>query len=333
MNQQESVLVTGGCGYIGSHVTRMLSEQGYRVVVYDNLSTGFRSSLIHNEALIVADLADINALDRTFSEYNVRHVLHFAASIVVPESVEKPLLYYRNNTVNTINLLDVCAKHKVRSVMFSSTAAVYGETTQAMVDENTPTQPSNPYARSKLMDEEILRDVNIAFPDLHFVILRYFNVAGADPLARIGQRSPNATHLIKVACETALGKREKMLLYGSDYPTRDGTCIRDYIHIEDLASAHLLALRYLMDRGESVTLNCGYGHGYTVKEVLKTTGEVHGTPIPHDIVGRRQGDVSALVADSRKLAKLFNWVPQYADLRKIVSSAYEWEKKVQKGLL
>ena len=326
MSDGKKVLVTGGCGYIGSHVTRQLSEQGYEVVVYDNLSTGFEDSLLHNETLVKADLNDMKALDETFANNSFHAVLHFAASIVVPESVENPISYYRNNTVNSINLFETCIKHGVKNLVFSSTAAVYGENTLDMVTEQSPTAPANPYAWSKLMDEQILADVANANEGFRFVTLRYFNVAGADPKGRIGQRFPNATHLIKVACETAIGLRESIAVFGDDYPTKDGTCVRDYIHIEDLADAHIKALNYLENEGTCLTLNCGYGQGFSVNDVLDTVDKVNGSSIKRIQAARRPGDVSAIVADSSKLKKTLGWKPQYDDINKIVSSAYEWEK-------
>ena len=239
-----TVLVTGGAGYIGSHVVRQLSEAGFTVVVYDNLSTGFAEALVHGEKLVLGDLSDTARLDALFVEYGFRTVLHFAASIVAPESVTLPLKYYGNNTRNTLNLLSACVKHGVERFVFSSTAAVYGMPENGVAAEESPTVPINPYGTSKLMSEWMLRDAAFAH-GLKYVALRYFNVAGADPQARMGQRTPEATHLIKVCCQAALGLRDKVSVYGTDYPTPDGTGIRDYIHIEDLASAHLAALRYL----------------------------------------------------------------------------------------
>ena len=322
------VLVTGGCGYIGSHVTRQLSESGYEVIVFDNLSTGFVEALIHGESLKTGDLSDVSAIDALMSNYRFDAVLHFAASIVVPESVANPLAYYQNNTVNSINLFQACIKHGISKLVFSSTAAVYGENELDMVREDTPTAPANPYAQSKLMDETILADVAQAYPGFSYVVLRYFNVAGADPETRMGQRFPNATHLIKVACEAALGKRESITLFGDDYPTRDGTCIRDYIHVEDLADAHLRALAYLEEGGDNVTLNCGYGRGFTVQEVLDAVEKVSGKTLPLIKGERRPGDISRIVADSKKIKELFGWQPQFDDLETIVRDAYKWESKI-----
>ena len=326
----KSVFVTGGCGYIGSHVVRQLSEAGYKVTVYDNLSTGRKDALIHGETLVEADLADIDALDRVLTDGNFDSVLHFAASIVVPESVSEPLLYYRNNTVNTVNLLDACKKHGISNIVFSSTAAVYGESgTGEPITEKTPLAPTNPYARSKLMDEWILEDLAEANPEFSYVVLRYFNVAGADFQARMGQCSPEATHLIKVACEVALGVRKQLSVFGDDYDTHDGTCIRDYIHIEDLASAHLQALAYIEKGGKNQTFNCGYGNGFSVKEVIATVNEVHGSDIPCQVGPRRPGDVSSLVADSKQMQDQIGWEYEHSGLFKIVKSAYDWEKRLR----
>ena len=332
MDSNKKVLVTGGCGYIGSHVTRQLSELGYQVVVYDNLSTGNKKALIHGEKLVVADLADTETLRNVIKENDFSAVLHFAASIVVPESVSQPLEYYRNNTVHTLNLLEACRDFGLKDIIFSSTAAVYGESGgNKPISEDDPLLPTNPYARSKLMDEWILADLALSNPELSYVVLRYFNVAGADLLARMGQSFPNATHLIKVASEVALGARPQLMVYGDDYETPDGTCVRDYIHIEDLADAHVKALQYLEKGGESRILNCGYGVGYSVKEVVAEVDRVHGTDVPRQMTERRPGDVASLVADSSRLQRELGWKPQYNELNLIVKSAYEWEKKVQEN--
>lgn len=324
---KQTLLVTGGCGYIGSHVTRQLSEAGYSVVVLDNLSTGFSDALLHNETLVRADINDEKALDTLFSHHRFAGVLHFAASIVVPESVAQPLQYYQNNSVGTLNLLKACVKHGVERFVFSSTAAVFGDTTQEMVSESTPTAPTNPYSRSKLVDEWILDDVSRAHP-LRYVVLRYFNVAGADPEGRMGQRSPNATHLIKVACEAIVGKREGVTVYGTDYATPDGTGIRDYIHVEDLADAHVSALKHLEKGGESGTFNCGYGHGYSVLEVLEEIQRVAHQKIQVTQSARRPGDVPRLVADPSKLRRVLGWKPKYDSLNAICASALTWERKL-----
>ncbi len=322
------ILVTGGCGYIGSHVVKALSESKHQPIVIDNLSTGFRDALLYDEPLIVGDLADKSLLDRVFREHRIDAIMHFAASIVVPESVEDPLKYYRNNTVNLVNLLDVAAAHKVHAIIFSSTASVYGNGDGiSAFTESQAAAPESPYGSSKYFSEQIIRDLSKASP-LRHVILRYFNVAGADPGQRIGQRSPRATHLIKTACETAVGKRPGMMIYGDDYGTPDGTCIRDYIHISDLASAHVLALDYLLGGGESKTLNCGYGKGYSVKEVLAAVDKVVGRPLKVTIGPRRPGDAVRVLAEPREIHEILPWNPKYQDIHTIVEHAYLWEQKL-----
>ncbi|MGA7964776.1 MAG: UDP-glucose 4-epimerase GalE, partial [Gammaproteobacteria bacterium] len=294
------LLVTGGAGYIGSHVTRQLSEAGHEVVVYDNLSTGKAHAVIGAE-LVVGDLADGALLDALFARHAFDGVLHFAASIVVPESVADPLKYYANNTGNMLNVLERVAAHDVRHVVFSSTAAVYGMPEVAQVSEQTPLAPINPYGASKMMSERVLADLARARKSLSYVALRYFNVAGGDPEGRIGQETPNATHLIKVACQAALGQRDGVDIFGTDYATPDGTCVRDYIHVEDLARAHGDALDYLAAGGDSVTLNCGYGHGASVREVLETVQAVSGVDFPVREAARRAGDPPHLIAANERI--------------------------------
>ncbi len=323
------VLVTGGAGYIGSHVVRQLSEAGYRVVVFDNLSTGFRDALIHGEELIVADLADLRAIDRVFARHAIKTVLHFAASIVAPESVEKPLKFYGNNTRNTMSLLAACVRFGVKRFIFSSTAAVYGIPEDGTAEEESPTIPINPYGTSKLMSEWMLRDVARAH-GLRYAALRYFNVAGADPASRMGQRTPEATHLIKVCCEAALGLRKEVCIFGTDYTTPDGTGIRDYIHVEDLAAAHLAAMRYLDQGNESATVNVGYGKGSSVREVVKIAHEVTAAPFPVREASRRPGDPPVLVAKADRIRQMFDWKPQHDDLRTIVNDAWQWEQKLSR---
>ncbi len=323
----DKILVTGGCGYIGSHVVRQLSESGRTVVVYDNLSTGFPDALIHGEELIVGELSDNAALDAAFQKHRFTTVLHFAAAIIAPESVSLPLKYYGNNTRNTLGLLEACVRHKIQRFIFSSTAAVYGFPDGGVASEESALAPINPYGTSKLMSEWMLRDTAAAH-GIQYVALRYFNVAGADPQARMGQRTPEATHLIKVACQAALGMRESIGIYGTDYPTPDGTGIRDYIHIEDLASAHLSALQYLENGGIPTAMNVGYGRGSSVREVLKLVREVSGVDFRTVEAGRRPGDPASLVAQADKIGRLTGWQPRHADLRTIVADAWRWESKL-----
>ncbi len=326
MNTQ-SILVTGGAGYIGSHVVRQLGEAGERIVVLDNLSTGNRDAVLHGE-LVVGDTGDRRLVDRLLREHQVDAVMHFAAHTVVPESVTNPLKYYRNNTVNTRNLLECCRDAGVKHFIFSSTAAVYGTPASGIADEYTPTDPINPYGRSKLMSEWMLHDLSLASP-MNYVAFRYFNVAGCDPEARIGQSTPNATLLVKVACETAAGLRPNLKIFGTDYPTNDGTGVRDYIHVEDLAAAHLAGLDYLRDGGESVVLNCGYGHGYSVREVVSAVERACGRPLPVEEVPRRAGDPPALIAAADRAREVLGWTPQFDDLDLIVRTAWQWECRLQ----
>lgn len=320
------ILVTGGAGYIGSHIVRSLGEMGYDVVVYDDLSYGHRWAVLSGK-LIEGDLGDRKLLDDVFRTERFDAVIHMAAFVVVDESIREPLRYYRNNVVNTLNLLDACLRNRVTACVFSSTAAVYGIPTSIPVTEETPLQPINPYGASKAMVERILQDV-AASPPFRYISLRYFNVAGADPLARIGQTRQDATHLITVALRTALGRRECLDIFGNDYPTPDGTCIRDYIHVDDLADAHIRALEYLRDGGASRVYNCGYGVGYSVREVVDRVKRVTGVDFPVRYVDRRPGDPPALVADTAKIKAELGWRPRWNDLDYIIKTAWEWEKKV-----
>jgi UDP-glucose 4-epimerase len=321
-----TILVTGGAGYIGSHVVQQLSTRGERVVVIDNLVSGFREA-VQGAELVVGDVGDRALVARVLTEHQVDAVLHFAAHTVVPESVSNPLKYYGNNTCNTRNLLACCAEAGVRQFLFSSTAAVYGMPASGIADEDTPTLPINPYGMSKLMSETMLRDLS-ATGAMRHVILRYFNVAGCDPQGRIGQSTPNATLLLKVACEHAVGKRPSLSVFGTDYDTPDGTGIRDYIHVDDLAAAHLHALDHLRDGGESLTLNCGYGHGYSVREVIDAVRRVSGQPLHVIEQPRRAGDPPMLIARADRLRARLGWQPRHDDLDFIVSTALAWERKL-----
>lgn len=321
-----TILVTGGAGYIGSHVVRQLGERGERVVVLDNLSSGFRSAVLNGQ-LVIGDTGDREQVSRVLKEHGIETVMHFAAHTVVPESVSNPLKYYGNNTCSTRNLLQCCEAAGVKNFVFSSTAAVYGIPDGGIAAEESPTQPINPYGTSKLMSEWMLRDLAAA-SSLRYVVLRYFNVAGSDPGGRIGQSTINGTLLTKVACETAVGKRPHVSIFGTDYPTPDGTGVRDYIHVEDLASAHVKALEYLSAGGKSQTLNCGYGHGYSVREVVSMVDRLHGQPIKTIEGPRRAGDPPALVARAQRVRETLGWVPRFDDLSAIVKSQLAWEKRL-----
>lgn len=321
---KKKILVTGGAGYIGSHIVKLLGKNGYDVIVYDNLSTGNVKAVTSGE-LIVGDLENLELLDNTFKKYNFDGVMHFAGSIIVPESVEKPIMYYQNNTVNSLNLAQMCIKHNVNSFIFSSTAATYGIPEGGVAVETMPTNPINPYGMSKLMTEHTLKDIAFAQKDFEYVALRYFNVSGADLDGEIGQAFPGATHLIKVNCEAASGKREKTFIFGDDFETPDGSGIRDYIHVVDLAHAHIKALEYLLAGGKSDVFNCGYGQGFSVKEVISAVKEVTGKDYPVEIAPRRAGDPAALVSNADKIKSILNWTPAHNDLSLIIKTAYEWE--------
>jgi UDP-glucose 4-epimerase len=322
----KSILVTGGAGYIGSHTVKQLGEQGEKIVVLDDLSTGFEESVLFGE-LVVGKTGDRDLVDRIMRDHNIDTVMHFAAHTIVPESVENPLKYYDNNTASTRNLLECCQRNGVSNFIFSSTAATYGIGDGNPCSESSPTAPINPYGMSKLMSEYMLEDLSKAC-DMKHVILRYFNVAGCDPAGKIGQSTEKATLLIKVAAEVAVGKRPEIYVFGTDYPTADGTGVRDYIHVSDLASAHISALDYLRKGGESTRLNCGYGHGYSVREVLDTVQKVIGGPINIIEKSRRAGDPPELIANVDKIHNTLSWTPRYDDLDVIVTTAIDWERKL-----
>ena len=326
------ILVTGGAGYIGSHVVLALGEAGYEVLTYDNLSTGNRDAVLHG-GLVVGDLADRDLLARTLNDFRPDAVIHFAASIEVGESVAKPLKYYRNNTVNALGLLEELRTAGVGAFIFSSTAAVYGNPDDLPVTEAAPLLPINPYGASKMMTERFLADLALADPAFRYVALRYFNVAGADPQARLGQDYANPTHLITRALKTALGIYPQLQVYGTDYSTADGTCIRDYIHVADLAQAHLDALNYLGTGSKgscppSLVCNCGYGHGFSVREVVAMAKRVTGIDFRVEETARREGDPAELVAASERARTLLGWQPRHDDLEFILRTAWEWEKKL-----
>ncbi len=323
-----NILITGGAGYIGSHVVKQLGElTKHKITTLDNLSTGNKKAVLYGE-FIEEDLANFSEVEDIFRSNHFDAVMHFAASIVVPESVENPMKYYLNNTVNTAWILHLCNKYKVKNFIFSSTAAVYGEPKEknVKIGETAETKPINPYGKSKLMIEEMIKDLGCANPNFKYIILRYFNVAGADIKGRIGQDFPDATHLIKVAAQTVCGMRDKIYIFGDDYKTNDGTCIRDYIHVDDLASAHLTALEYLHNNKSDI-FNCGYGLGFSVKEVLDIMKKVSKVDFKVEIVGRRPGDPDILVADNNKIISKTNWKPEHNDLSVICKTALDWEKK------
>ena len=321
-----TVLITGGAGYIGSHAILAFRAAGCEVVVLDNLSTGRRDAVPADVPFIKCNAGDMECMQAVVETHGITSIVHFAGSLVVPESVEKPLAYYLNNTATSRSLIEACVKCGVPHFIFSSTCAVYGIANELPITEKTATRPINPYGRSKLMTEQILQDTAVAH-GLRFISLRYFNVAGADPKGRAGQSTPQATQLIKVACEAVVGKREAVTIFGEDYDTPDGTCIRDYIHVTDLVDAHVRALQYLEKGGKSQVLNCGYGHGFSVKEVLDTVQAVADTKLDIRSGGRRPGDPPELVADPTRIQETLGWRPAYDDLSEIVESALRWEKR------
>jgi len=322
-----TILITGGAGYIGSHMVHEFVDAGEPVVVLDNLSNGFRFLIPPSVPFVAGSTGDRALLSEVIARHGVTAIVHFAASIVVPESVAEPLSYYGNNTMNTCALLDAAIKAGIRQFLFSSTAAVYGTTEESHVREDSPTVPISPYGKSKLMSEIMLHDAAKAH-GLRFVILRYFNVAGADPRMRTGQATPAATHLIKVTCETAIGKRPKLEVFGTDYPTPDGTCIRDYIHVSDLVQAHSASLAYLRSGGASATFNCGYGRGASVFEVIDAVRRASGRDFPVEVSRRRPGDAPSLVANVDRIRATLPWRPQFQNLDTIVAHALAWEKQL-----
>lgn len=326
MTSQNKILITGGAGYIGSHVVRQLGEAGEHLVVLDNLSKGFAEAVLYGD-FVVGDVGDQKLVQQLLRDRSVDTVMHFAAHTVVPESVQNPLRYYRNNTFNTLNVLECSHEAGVKNFVLSSTAAVYGIPDDGLCSENSPTQPINPYGASKLMSEQMLRDVSMV-SELKHVTLRYFNVAGSDAKGRIGQSTENTTLLIKIACEAAVGRRPSVSIFGTDYPTPDGTGVRDYIHVDDLADAHVRALDYLRQGGDSTTFNCGYGHGYSVREVLSAVERAAGAPLNITEEARRSGDPPSLVASVGRIHELLGWVPRYDDLDFIVKTSLDWERKL-----
>jgi UDP-glucose 4-epimerase len=328
MTQGHSILVTGGAGYIGSHTVLQLAARGERVVVLDDLSTGFRQA-VRDVPLVIGQVGDRALVDRLLAEHRVDTIIHFAAHTIVPESVSDPLKYYGNNTCSTRSLLDCAARAGVKHFVFSSTAAVYGIPASGVAAEDSATAPINPYGTSKLMSEWMLRDLCAVTP-MRSVILRYFNVAGSDPVGRIGQSTRAATLLVKVACEVAVGKRPYLSVFGTDYPTPDGTGVRDYIHVEDLATAHVSALTYLRDGGKTLVANCGYGHGYSVREVIKSVEKLAGLKLTVREEPRRAGDPPALVAKADKVREVLGWSAKLDDIDTIVRTSLEWEKRLQR---
>lgn len=323
----DGILVTGGAGYVGSHAVLALLAAGRRPVVLDDLSNSTGTMVPPDVALVTGDVADADLLARTLRRHRIGAVMHFAGSVIVPESVADPLKYYRNNLLASQVLLETCLAAGVVRLVFSSTAAVYGNAQDRMVTERTPVCPVSPYGRSKLMVEQMLADVAAAYPRFRYVALRYFNVAGADPAGRAGQTAPNATHLIKRACETLLRRRETLPIFGTDYPTPDGTCVRDFIHVADLADAHIRALDYLEADGSSIILNCGYGRGYSVREVAAAVSRIGGHALPVEEAARRPGDPVELIADSTRLRQVLGWQPRHDDLELMIRHALDWERR------
>ncbi len=323
------ILVTGGAGYIGSHVVKMLGERGYNVLTYDNLSTGNPWAVVRGK-LFVGDLANKNKLRKVFRDFKPDAVIHFSGAIVVPESISFPLKYYRNNVVNTINLLEIMEEFRVNKFVFSSSASVYGIPEIVPTPECAPLNPISPYGRTKLIVEKVLADISLSNSDFKYVALRYFNVAGADPEGEIGFAYPEPTHLVVRSLKVAKGEVNSLVIYGTDYPTPDGTCIRDYVHVMDLAEVHVIALEYLLDGGNSNIFNVGYGKGYSVKEVISSVERVTGKRLNVVEAQKREGDPPILIADISKLVKTFNWSPKYDDLDFIIKTGWEWELKFRR---
>jgi UDP-glucose 4-epimerase len=326
-----SVLITGGAGYIGSHMAHHLLAAGEKIVVLDNLCTGVEKNLPKNVPFVRGEIADAALVAKIIGDHKVDSVIHFAGSVVVPESVEKPLDYYANNTAGARTLIETCVRHRVPHFIFSSTAAVYGTPKVLPVSEDSPTAPDSPYGRSKLMTEWILQDTAAAH-DIKFGILRYFNVAGADPEGRTGQSTPRATHLIKRACQVATGQVPYLTIFGTDYDTEDGTGVRDYIHVSDLVDIHQRVLSYLRKGGDSLLINCGYGRGFSVRQVAATVERVSGQKLAIELAARRPGDMASVVANTAKLSKVLGWKPKYADLDTIVKTALNWERRLKDEL-
>lgn len=325
---RERILITGGAGYIGSHVAWAAADAGHDLIILDDLSTGAEANVPRNADFVLGDVADAALLAKLLGQPGVVAVMHFAGRIVVPESVADPIKYYRENTATSLGLLAAMVAAGTRAMLFSSTAAVYlPREDGAPLGEDAAKVPLSPYGQSKLMTEAMIRDVGIAH-GLAAAVLRYFNVAGADPQGRTGQSTPNATHLLKLAAQTAIGRRPQLQLFGDDYPTPDGTCVRDYIHVSDLASAHLLALEHVLRTPQQVTLNCGYGRGSSVRDVIAAVERVTGAALPVETVARRAGDAPALVADNSRLLQTLPWTPQYASLDEMARSAIAWERRL-----
>ncbi len=327
-NGDSAILITGGAGYIGSHIVKtFIDAKLSKLIVLDDLSTGFADSLPKSVNLVKASLLDKELVAEVIRKEKIKTVIHLAAKTVIPDSIKAPLRYYENNTVATLHLLEACLENQVSHFIYSSTAAVYGNIKEEKIAEDAKTRPTNPYGYSKLMSEQFLKDI-AKQSAMNYVILRYFNVAGAAIDGQIGQRTLNATHLIKVAAQVACKQKPYLSIFGDNYDTPDGTCIRDFIHVSDLAKAHLEALSYLQRNGESCTLNCGYGHGFSVKEVIKAFEAITKEPLPTKIAEKREGDLAVVIADNTKIKQVLNWKPDFDDLALIVETAYEWEKKI-----